>query len=49
MYSVFLLTLVCSVIDEGCKSHKFFPEEHELKKDKTTDIQIVGNDLCSIT
>lgn len=26
---------------EECKSHKFFPEENELKKDKTTDIQIV--------
>lgn len=49
MYSVFLLTVVCSVVDEECKSHKFFPEENELKKDKTTDIQIVGNELCPDT
>lgn len=26
---------------EECTSHKFFPEEHELKKDKKTDIQLV--------
>lgn len=40
---------LCSVVDEECKSHKFFPEENELKKDKTTDIQIVGNVLCGVT
>lgn len=49
MFYVFLLTVVCSVVDEECKSHKFFPEENELKKDKTTDIQIVGNALCTNT
>nr|XP_022319071.1 uncharacterized protein LOC111121888 [Crassostrea virginica] len=26
---------------EECKSHKFFPEDQELKKDKKTDIQVV--------
>ena len=37
--------LIPYVSVEECKSHKFFPEDQELKKDKKTDIQVVGNEL----
>ena len=41
--------LFSSVSVEECKSHKFFPEDQELKKDKKTDIQVVGNELiCAV-
>lgn len=37
--------LIPYVSVEECKSHKFFPEDQELKKDKKTDIQVVGKEL----